>query len=99
VAGDIAGCGGFDLADAADAVGALGWCCGLAVGCGAFFGRQQLDRDGFTYQAKMPQVLGGVSVVLLSLYLAVFPALRRRGRGFSGVMRAPWCRPLRACGS
>jgi apolipoprotein N-acyltransferase len=47
----------------------------LAVGCGAFFRRQQLDRAAFTYQAKMPGWLGGIAVVLLSLYLALFPAL------------------------
>jgi apolipoprotein N-acyltransferase len=41
----------------------------------------------FTYQAKMPGWLGGIAVVLLSLYLALFPALAAVGAWF--VRRAP----------
>ena len=37
--------------------------------------RQQLDRTAFTYQSNMPAWLGWVAVVLLSLYLAIYPAL------------------------
>jgi apolipoprotein N-acyltransferase len=51
----------------------------------------------FTYQAKMPSWLGGLAVFLLSLYLALFPAMamagafcaggRCRAWGFAGVDR------------
>ena len=49
----------------------LGWLFGL----GHFTTGNAWIATAFTYQAEMPQWLGGVAVVLLSLYLAIFPAL------------------------
>ncbi len=50
---------------------ALGWCFGL----GQFvFGLDWIAK-AFTYQANMPAWLGWVAVVLLSIYLAVYPAV------------------------
>src|SRR5215210_5691797 len=52
---------------------------GLAVGWAFGFGQFVVGLNwiatAFTYQAKMPGWLGWVAVVLLSLYLAVYPAL------------------------
>ncbi|MEZ5742220.1 MAG: apolipoprotein N-acyltransferase [Sphingomonadaceae bacterium] len=47
----------------------------------------------FTYQAEMPHWLGGIAVVLLSLYLAIYPALATLGawaliRARSGYARS-----------
>jgi len=54
---------------------AIGWCFG--------FGQFVLGLDwiatAFTYQAKMPPWLGWVAVMLLSIYLAVFPLLATLG--------------------
>src|SRR5215210_4655255 len=50
---------------------ALGW----AFGFGQFVVGLNWIATAFTYQAKMPGWLGWVAVVLLSLYLAVYPAL------------------------
>ena len=50
---------------------ALGWCFGL----GNFVVGLNWIAMAFTYQDAMPAWLGWVAVVLLSLYLAVFPAL------------------------
>lgn len=49
----------------------IGWCFGL----GHFTLGNNWIATAFTYQANMPAWLGGIAVVLLSLYLAVFPAL------------------------
>jgi apolipoprotein N-acyltransferase len=49
---------------------ALGWWFGL----GQFVIGLNWIATAFTYQAKMPAWLGWVAVVLLSLYLAIFPA-------------------------
>lgn len=49
----------------------LGW----AFGLGQFVVGLNWIATAFTYQAKMPAWLGWVAVVLLSLYLAVYPAL------------------------
>ncbi|HEY6869845.1 MAG TPA: apolipoprotein N-acyltransferase, partial [Novosphingobium sp.] len=51
--------------------GLLGWAWGL----GHFTVGNNWIATAFTYQAKMPAWLGGVAVVLLALYLAVYPAL------------------------
>jgi len=48
-----------------------GWCFGL----GQFTLGLNWIATAFTYQAAMPAWLGWVAVVLLSLYLAVYPAL------------------------
>jgi apolipoprotein N-acyltransferase len=50
---------------------AIGW----AFGLGQFVVGLNWIATAFTYQAKMPPALGWVAVVLLSLYLAVYPAL------------------------
>lgn len=49
----------------------VGWCFGL----GHFTLGNNWIATAFTYQANMPAWLGGIAVVLLSLYLALFPAL------------------------
>jgi len=49
----------------------LGWLFGWAH---FTFGNNWI-ATAFTYQAKMPAWLGGIAVFLLSLYLAVYPAL------------------------
>ncbi|GGC08352.1 apolipoprotein N-acyltransferase [Novosphingobium endophyticum] len=48
-----------------------GWCFGV----GHFALGNNWIATAFTYQAQMPAWLGGISVVLISLYLAVFPGL------------------------
>ena len=50
---------------------AIGW----AFGLGQFVVGLNWIATAFTYQAAMPAWLGWVAVVLLSLYLAVYPAL------------------------
>ncbi|KHK89492.1 apolipoprotein N-acyltransferase [Novosphingobium malaysiense] len=49
----------------------IGWFFGL----GHFTLGDNWIATAFTYQANMPAWLGGIAVVLLSLYLAIFPAL------------------------
>lgn len=53
----------------------VGWVWGI----GHFSTGNSWIATAFTYQAKMPAFLGGIAVVLLSLYLAVFPALAAVG--------------------
>jgi apolipoprotein N-acyltransferase len=53
----------------------LGWLFGM----GHFTVGNNWIATAFTYQAEMPQWLGGIAVVLLSIYLAVFPALATLG--------------------
>lgn len=53
----------------------LGWLFGM----GHFTIGNNWIATAFTYQAEMPQWLGGIAVVLLSVYLAVFPALATLG--------------------
>src|SRR3954453_20463769 len=48
---------------------------GWAFGLGQFVVGLNWIATAFTYQAAMPAWLGWVAVVLLSLYLAVYPAL------------------------
>ncbi|PEQ14210.1 apolipoprotein N-acyltransferase [Novosphingobium sp. PC22D] len=50
---------------------AVGWFFGL----GHFTIGNNWIATAFTYQAEMPQWLGSIAVILLSLYLAIFPAL------------------------
>ena len=63
--------------DAATGKGAfvLGWLFGLAH----FTLANNWIATAFTYQAEMPAALGWVAVPLLSLYLAVYPALAALG--------------------
>lgn len=49
----------------------IGW----AFGLGQFVIGLNWIATAFTYQAKMPPSLGWVAVVLLSIYLAVYPAI------------------------
>jgi apolipoprotein N-acyltransferase len=55
---------------------------GWLWGVGHFSTGNSWIAMAFTYQAKMPPALGGIAVVLLSLYLAVFPALAAVGAWF-----------------
>ena len=49
----------------------------------------------FTYQAEMPAILGWIAVPLLSLYLAVYPALAAgAARAFVRRDHAGWAMPL-----
>src|SRR5688572_2959907 len=48
---------------------------GWAFGVGQFVVGLNWIATAFTYQAAMPAWLGWIAVVLLSLYLAVYPAL------------------------
>jgi apolipoprotein N-acyltransferase len=58
--------------------GLVGWLWGV----GHFSVGNSWIAAAFTYQAKMPAALGGIAVVLLSLYLAVFPAMAAMGAWF-----------------
>src|SRR5688500_19146237 len=49
----------------------IGW----AFGVGHFIVGLNWIATAFTYQAAMPAWLGWIAVVLLSLYLAIYPAL------------------------
>jgi apolipoprotein N-acyltransferase len=48
---------------------------GWAFGLGQFIVGLNWIATAFTYQAKMPPSLGWVAVVLLSIYLAIYPAI------------------------
>jgi apolipoprotein N-acyltransferase len=56
----------------------VGWLWGV----GHFSAGNSWIATAFTFQAKMPEALGGLAVVLLSLYLALFPALAAAGAWF-----------------
>src|SRR5690606_15142233 len=63
----------------------LGWLFGVAH---FTFGNAWI-ATAFTYQAEMPAVLGWLAVPLLSLYLAIYPALAALGaRALAGKGRA-----------
>lgn len=72
----------------------IGWCFGI----GHFSLGNNWIATAFTYQANMPAWLGWVAVVLLSLYLAVYPALaaligwsaRRSAAGFVLAFAGGW---------
>ena len=53
----------------------IGW----AFGVGHFVVGLNWIATAFTYQAAMPAWLGWIAVVLLALYLAVYPALAAWG--------------------
>ena len=53
----------------------IGW----AFGVGHFTIGNFWIATAFTHQAQMPHWLGGIAVVLLSLYLAIYPALATLG--------------------
>ena len=53
----------------------LGWLFGL----GQFFVGLNWIATAFTYQSAMPAWLGWIAVVLLSLYLAIYPAAAAAG--------------------
>ena len=70
----IAFAGLFELLDRTRSLGralALGW----AFGVGQFAVGLNWIATAFTFQAAMPAWLGWLAVLLLSLYLAVYPAL------------------------
>ena len=78
----------------------IGW----AFGVGHFTIGLNWIATAFTYQAAMPAWLGWIAVVLLSLYLAVYPALTAWGawlvippRNGEGDRRSRW-RGLAASG-
>ena len=84
------------LADAPDAKRAalLGW----LFGVGHFTLGNSWIATAFTHQAQMPAVLGWVAVPLLSLYLALYPALAALGaRALAGRAR-PWALALALAG-
>src|SRR4051795_7953405 len=58
---------------------------GWAFGVGQFTIGLNWIATAFTFQAAMPAWLGWIAVVLLSLYLAVFPAL---AAGFASSLGA-----------
>lgn len=74
----------------------VGWLFGL----GHFSVGNNWIATAFTYQSNMPAWLGGVAVVLLSLYLALYPALaalgawliaaRSGGDGARSAGATPW---------
>jgi apolipoprotein N-acyltransferase len=64
----------------------VGWCFGV----GHFTLGNNWIATAFTYQAAMPAWLGAIAVVLLSLYLAIYPAL---------ATLAAWLALRGACGS
>ena len=62
---------------------------GWLFGVGHFVIGLNWIATAFTFQAAMPEWLGYVAVVLLSLYLAIFPALAALGAYWIGKDR-PW---------
>ena len=84
------------LAEAPDArrAAVLGWLFGFAH----FTLGNSWIATAFTYQAEMPAVLGWAAVPLLSLYLALFPAVAALGaRALAGPGR-PWALALALAG-
>jgi apolipoprotein N-acyltransferase len=72
----------------------LGWLFGL----GHFTFGNSWIATAFTYQAEMPAVLGWVAVPLLSLYLAVYPALAAAvAKTIGGARRVPLVLGLAGC--
>lgn len=72
----------------------LGWLFGL----GHFTFGNNWIATAFTYQAEMPAVLGWVAVPLLSLYLAVYPALAALGARALGGRKLGWAFALAFAG-
>jgi apolipoprotein N-acyltransferase len=75
--------------------GARAFGIGWAFGVGHFALGLNWIATAFTYQAAMPAWLGWIAVVLLSLYLAVYPALAAWGAWLVS-MRAPPSRARRS---
>lgn len=72
----------------------LGWLFGL----GHFTFGDSWIATAFTYQAEMPAVLGWVAVPLLSVYLAVYPALAAAAaKGLGGGRRLPLALAFAGC--
>ena len=76
----------------------LGWLFGL----GHFTVGDNWIATAFTYQANMPAWLGWIAVVVLSVYLAVYPALAALGawliaRRMGGEQRLPLILAFAAC--
>jgi len=84
------------LAEAPDAKRAalLGWLFGVAH----FTLGNNWIAVAFTHQAEMPAVLGWVAVPLLSLYLAVYPALAALGARALAGRHKPWALALAFAG-
>ena len=78
----------IDLAPTRRAAFATGWWFGSAHFCVGL----TWIATAFTYQAKMPAALGWVTVVLLSMFLAIYPALAAL-LAWEGV-KARWQRVL-----
>lgn len=70
----------------------LGW----LFGVGHFTVANTWIATAFTYQAAMPAWLGMIAVVLLSLYLAVFPALAFGAARALSLVGSPASNPARA---
>ncbi len=68
----------------------IGW----AFGVGHFVAGLNWIATAFTYQAAMPAWLGWIAVVLLALYLAVYPALAAWGAWTVRLLAGP-ANPLR----
>ncbi len=62
---------------------------GWLFGLGHFIIGLNWIAKAFTFQAAMPEWLGYIAVILLSLYLAVFPALAALGAWLVGRERPP----------
>jgi apolipoprotein N-acyltransferase len=72
----------------------LGWPFGL----GHFTFGDSWIATAFTYQAQMPAVLGWAAVPLLSLYLAIYPALAAAGaKAIGGTRRLPLLLAFAGC--
>src|SRR5688572_2400612 len=84
------------LAGAPDAKRAalLGWLFGVAH----FTLGNSWIATAFTHQAQMPAALGWIAVPLLSLYLAVFPALAALGARALAGRGKPWALALALAG-
>jgi apolipoprotein N-acyltransferase len=84
------------IAEAPDAKRAalLGWLFGVAH---FTFGNNWI-ATAFTHQAEMPAVLGWIAVPLLSLYLALYPALAALGASALAGRGKPWALALALAG-
>jgi len=84
------------IAEAPDAKRAalLGWLFGVAH---FTFGNNWI-ATAFTHQAEMPAVLGWIAVPLLSLYLAIYPALAALGARALAGRGKPWALALALAG-
>jgi apolipoprotein N-acyltransferase len=72
----------------------LGW----LFGCAHFTYGNNWIATAFTHQAQMPAVLGWIAVPLLSLYLAIYPALAALGARALAGRGNPWALALALAG-